>query len=73
MSELEIDLEKEMRAQKTFGIKCLAFHTIKRDKVLLDVFILTGGFDSAKDLYHAHVSELYLVLQHSSFSSKMRG
>lgn len=47
-----------MKAEKTFGLKCLVFHAIKRDKVLLNIFILTGGFDSAKDIFHTHVSEL---------------
>lgn len=47
-----------MKAEKTFGLKCLVFHAIKRDKVLLNIFILTGGFDSAKDIFHTPVSEL---------------
>lgn len=59
-----------MRAEKNFGVKCLAFHAIKRDKVLLNIFALTGGFDSVKDLFHSHVSELCFMLQHSSFSSR---
>lgn len=37
---------------------------------LMNIFISTGDFDSALDLFHTHVSEVHLILQRSSFSSR---
>lgn len=37
-----------MRAEKTFGIKCLAFHAIKGVKVLLNILVLAGGLTVPK-------------------------